>query len=213
VSPTPKITRAPRPRARRGEGDLLRGQILDAAERLLIETGDEEAVSIRAIAERVGVTPPAIYLHFADKAELIFAVCEEQFRALDRATERAARRARDPVESLRLRGRAYVQFGLDHPEQYRILFMGRAAATPSSFDTEHLRSSSAFDHLVDDVQRCIDAGAMPARQAFVVAVELWAVVHGITSLLLAKPAFPWPPVRQLVDDLLTIYCSGLQSAD
>ena len=65
-----------RARARRGEGPRLREEILAAATRLLAETGDEEAVSIRAVAEAVGVTPPSIYLHFADKTELIFAVCE-----------------------------------------------------------------------------------------------------------------------------------------
>src|SRR5262249_11874316 len=123
-----------RPRARRGEGERLRADILAAAERLLIERGDEDAVSIPAVAEAVGVSPPAIYLHFADKAELIFAVCEEQFRALDRAVERAARRAKDPLESLRRRGQAYVKFGRDHPEQYRILFMGKPKDAPPSFD-------------------------------------------------------------------------------
>ena len=198
-------------RARRGEGELLRAEILEAAERLLIETGDEEAVSIRAIAELVGVTPPAIYLHFADKAELIFAVCEEQFRALDRAVERAAARSTDSVESLRLRGQAYVKFGRDHPEQYRILFMGKPKAVPASFDMDRLRSTAAFDHLVDAVRACMDSGALPKRDPFPVAVELWAVVHGITSLLLAKPDFPWPPVKQLVDELLAVCCAGLRA--
>ena len=106
---------AGRTRARRGEGELLHTQILDAAERLLIETGNEEAVSIRRIAEAVGVTPPSIYLHFADKEELIFAVCERQFEALDRVVEEAVIGIDDPVEELYARGKAYVRFGLEHP--------------------------------------------------------------------------------------------------
>ena len=91
---------AGRTRARRGEGELLHTQILDAAERLLIETGSEEAVSIRRIAEAVGVTPPSIYLHFADKDELIFAVCERQFEALDRVMDEAVVGIEDPLEEL-----------------------------------------------------------------------------------------------------------------
>src|SRR5207248_11518684 len=118
AAPPPRRTRA-----RRGEGELLRTQILDAAERLLIETGSEEAVSIRRIAEAVGVTPPSIYLHFADKDELIFAVCERQFEALDRVMDEAVVGIEDPLEELYARGKAYVRFGLDHPEEYRILFM------------------------------------------------------------------------------------------
>src|ERR687888_1511242 len=97
-----------RRRAPRGQGERLRAEILAAAEHLLVETGDEEAVSIRAVADSVGVTPPSIYLHFADKNELMFAVCERQFERLDRVTEEAAAQSNDPLESLRLRGRAYV---------------------------------------------------------------------------------------------------------
>jgi AcrR family transcriptional regulator len=71
-----------RSRARRGEGDRLREQILEAAEHLLIQTGNEEAVTIRAVAEAVGVTPPSVYLHFADKDDLLFAICERHFARL-----------------------------------------------------------------------------------------------------------------------------------
>ena len=112
-----------RARARRGEGPRLREEILAAATRLLVETGDEEAVSIRAVAEAVGVTPPSIYLHFADKTELIFAVCEEQFRQLDAEMAAAEAGAADPLEALRRRGQAYVRFGLRNAEAYRVLFM------------------------------------------------------------------------------------------
>jgi len=199
-----------RPRARRGEGELLRGQILAAAERLLMETGDEEAVSIRAVADAVGVTPPAIYLHFADKRELILEVCAASFAELDRVSEEAAAGSSDPVESLRLRGRAYVQFGIDHPEQYRVLFMRRPAATPDDFDADRVRTAACFDHLVDAVRACISAGALPkGADPFVVAVELWALVHGITSLLISKPDFPWPARDALVDDLLDACVRGL----
>jgi AcrR family transcriptional regulator len=68
-----------RPRSRRGEGETLREDLLDATELLMIETGSADAVSIRAIADAVGVTPPSIYLHFPDKESLILAVCERHF--------------------------------------------------------------------------------------------------------------------------------------
>lgn len=205
-------TRAPttarRQRARRGEGERLREEILAAAERLLIETGDRDAVSIRAVAEAVGVTPPSIYLHFADKTELLFAVCEKHFEVLDRHIEEAATRSDDPLESLRLRGHAYVQFGLDHPEHYRILFMGRPDETPDDFGDDRLRQSASFDHLVDGVRRCIDAGAMTGDPSLI-ALGLWSVVHGVTSLLIAKPDFPWPPVDQLVEHVVSVQMEGL----
>jgi AcrR family transcriptional regulator len=197
-----------RPRARRGQGERLREEILDAAERLLIETGDRDAVSIRAVAEAVGVTPPSIYLHFADKSELLFAVCEKHFEILDEHLEDAAASTDDPLESLRLRGQAYVRFGLEHPEHYRILFMGKPDETPDSFGDERLRQSASFDHLVGGVQRCLDAGLLTG-DPLLIALGLWAVVHGITSLVIAKPDFPWPPVEQLVDHVLNVQMEGL----
>ncbi|MBV9413207.1 MAG: TetR/AcrR family transcriptional regulator [Acidimicrobiia bacterium] len=199
-----------RSRARRGEGELLHTEILDAAERLLIETGSEEAVSIRRIADAVGVTPPSIYLHFADKEELLFAVCERQFTELDRVTEEAVIGVEDPLEELYLRGKAYVRFGLDHPEQYRILFMRGADHTLSDTDETRIRKASAFDHLVDAVRRGIDGGVLPKdSDAFAVALELWSVVHGVTSLIISKPMFGWPDADAFTDHLLTATCAGL----
>ena len=199
-----------RRRAPRGQGDRLREEILVAAERLLIELGDEEAVSIRAVADAVGVTPPSIYLHFEDKNELIFAVCERQFERLDRYTEEAAAASDDPLESLRNRGKAYVRFGLENPEQYRILFMGKPAATPEGFDEQRLMTMAAFDHLVGAVQRCMDTGAIPQTDPFFVALGMWIAVHGLTSLLIAKPDFPWPGAEDLVDHFCSVHVAGLR---
>jgi AcrR family transcriptional regulator len=111
-----------------------RDEILAAGTRLLLETGDEEAVSIRAIAQAVGVTPPSIYLHFADKTELIYAICGELFRTLDHEMAAAAAGVDDPLEELRRRGRAYVRFGLENAEAYRVLFMHHKDEIPETVD-------------------------------------------------------------------------------
>lgn len=197
-----------RSRAPRGQGDKLRTQILDAANDLLIETGDQEAVSIRAVAERVGVTPPSIYMHFADKNELIFAVCEQHFNELDRFIQQAAEGVDDPLEALQRGGRAYVQFGLDNPEQYRVLFMSKPAAAPDGFQEERLKGTSAFDHLVEMVEAGISAGVL-AGDAVTIAICLWVSVHGITSLLLSHPNFPWPEREALIDAVLATPMFGL----
>ena len=201
-----------RPRARKGEGDRLREEILRATEQLLIKTGDQEAVSIRAIAQAVGVTPPSIYLHFSDKTELIFAVCTRHFQALDAAIEDAAAGASDPLDELRARGRAYVRFGLDHPEQYRILFMSKPSAKPVAWSAEQMADNAAFLHHLDAVQRAVDAGGLgEAVDVSLVAIGLWATVHGIVSLLIAQPDFPWPDVDDLVDHMLSTQARGLGS--
>ncbi len=196
---------SPRPRARKGEGDRLREEILEATERLLIRTGDQEAVSIRAIAKAVGVTPPSIYLHFADKAELIFAVCAQHFVALDEAIETAAAGAEDPMHELRLRGKAYVRFGIEHPEQYRILFMSRRSSMPDAWTPETMLENAAFTHHLEAVQRALPDVADP----YLVAIGLWVAVHGVVSLLISQPDFPWPDVDALVDHMLATQAKGI----
>jgi AcrR family transcriptional regulator len=205
-------TRSPaakqRPRSRRGEGDTLRADLLAATERLMIETGSAEAVSIRAIADAVGVTPPSIYLHFPDKDSLIIAVCERHFEAFDAVIEEAGRSTDDPVESLRRRGGAYVRFGLENPEPYRILFMTR---NESAQEREIVvgAGARAFQHLVEAVQRCIDAGAFRPVDPVLAATGVWAAVHGVTSLLISLPGFPWPDTETLVDHVCTVQNFGL----
>ncbi len=179
---------------------------MDAAERLLIETGREDAVSIRAVADAVGVTPPSIYLHFADKTELIWAVCENNFAAFDRYIEEAARGATGPLDALRRRGRAYVRFGLDRPEQYRILFM---TPPPEGFTADRILQNAAFGHLLQTVQDCLDAGVLAGENPLLVSLGLWAAVHGITSLLITKRQFPWPDVDDLIEHVVSMCVDGL----
>jgi AcrR family transcriptional regulator len=198
-----------RPRARRGQGELLRAEIVAAAERLLIETGDQGAVSIRAIADAAGVTPPSIYLHFADKTELLAAVCEARFSDFDRCMAEATSGIDDPLEALWARGRAYVRFGLDNPEHYRILFMTRPAPGDGPPDPDRLPGLTAFGHLVEEVGRCMEAGSLAAGDPFLVATGLWTAVHGITSLLIARPDFPWPDLDVLLAHVIGVSERGL----
>jgi AcrR family transcriptional regulator len=205
---TDAVTTAPthRRRARRGEGDRLREEILDAAERLLIERGSEDAVSIRAIADAVGVTPPSIYLHFADKEELFVAVCDARFEELDRRSEEAAAGATDPMDEVRRRGEAYIRFGLDNPEQYRILFLDYQPHTNAA---DQVEKWACLQHMVDAVARAMDAGMITRADPFFVTLQLWAAAHGLTSLLITKPNVPWPPVDELVGGLLDMCGLGL----
>ncbi len=203
-----------RTRSRRGEGELLRHDILAAAGRLLAERGDENAVSIRMIADAVGVTPPSIYLHFPDKDALIEAVCEERFQAFDEALEAAAARADGPLEALRARGRAYVRFALDNPEHYRVIFMtkhDRSMALDElvSGGADASAGARAFAHLVGAVTAAADAGAIVSANPVLTAIHLWSGFHGLVSLLISEPGFPWPDVDVLVESLLDAQEQGL----
>ena len=175
-----------------------------------MRSGDADAVSIRAIAEAVGVTPPSIYLHFADKDELIRAVSERSFAEFDEVVEGAGADVDDPMEALWARAHAYVRFGLENPEQYRILFMCKAGTLGPDVDFAALPGSDAFQHVVDAVARAVDSGALRRDlDPFLTATGLWASVHGITSLMISLPEFPWPDVDVVVDQICESQLSGL----
>jgi AcrR family transcriptional regulator len=183
-----------RPRLPKGEGRQLRDEILAVAERMLLETGSQEAVSIRAVADAVGVTPPSIYRHFADKNALIFDVAARHFSALDDHMTRACAGIDDPVDKLATLGRAYIEFGVANPEPYRIMFMTRPDIAPKEYQGYVMAGSRSFDTLVQCVQDCIDAGRFRPGYTDAVGLSLgfWARVHGLTSLLVSKPGMPWP---------------------
>jgi AcrR family transcriptional regulator len=155
----------------------------------------------------VGVSPPSIYLHFADKDALLFAVCMDTFDALDEFIEKAAAGVEDLAEELQARGKAYVRFGLGNPEQYRILFMTRPVGLAPG---EEIPAPAAFDHHVQAVQRASEAGLLvEGMDTETAAITLWAGVHGITSLLIAKPTFPWSDIDGLIDSVVATVFRGL----
>ena len=195
----------PRRRAARGQGGALRDEILLAARDLLAETGDVDAVSIRAVAKQVGVSAPAIYLHFTDKQALLAAVCESVFDAIAVRMQAAGERVAEPFQALRLQGIAYVEFALENPEHYRIVLMHRAQASLQP-DTAVALAGGSFLYLVASVQRCVEAGVF-AGDPVSLAMRLWAAAHGVAAMLISKPDFPWP--AGFVADTITMAGLGL----
>ena len=184
------MTTAKRRRATRGSGEQLRAEIVAATKDLLARTGSSEAVSIRSVAEAVGVTSPSIYLHFADKDALLEAVVADVFDELDAAMLAAAAKVDTPLEKLCANGLAYVEFAMAHPEHYRLATMeNRGVGEASRLD--HVLRDSAFCHFAETVAACMDAGIFTKGDPVPVAMELWAAAHGIAALLVAKPFLPW----------------------
>lgn len=163
---------------------------------------------MRAVADAVGVSAPSIYLHFADKDELMLAVCESQFALFDEYVQAAAGGIADPVERVVARGRAYVRFGVEHPAHYRVLFMAETTAPP----TPDFLARSGFARLLDDVTECIAAGRFPPADPLLLATGLWTVVHGATSLAIARPGFPYVGSDELLDHLTEVHVNGLVRA-
>lgn len=175
-----------RSRANPGDGGRLREELLAAAEDLLAGSG-EDAVTLRAVATRAGVTTPSVYRHFRDKATLLDEVAAHTYDKLEAHARADAALASDPFEALRLRGRAYITFALAHPVHYGLLMMRRGDAGPVALEA----AQQALANLTDGVRACAEAGVF-CGDPVELALSLWAAVHGCVSLLISQPQFPWP---------------------
>lgn len=176
-----------RRRSPRGGGEQLRAEIIAAARTLMAEAATSENVSMRAVAQAVGVTPPSLYLHFADKDALLTAVVIDVFEELDALMVAAGAGATTPLDRLEAYGLAYVRFAVDHPRHYRLATMD-PCPTP---DIDLVLRAGAWTHFNEAVVACMDAGIFPPGDSVAVTLDLWSAAHGLAALQIAKPFLPW----------------------
>ncbi|MDQ2786203.1 MAG: TetR/AcrR family transcriptional regulator [Chloroflexota bacterium] len=192
---------AGRRRYPRGQGHRLREDLIQAAGALLAESGDARDLSLRAVAKKVGVAAPSIYRHFPDVEHLKVAVVERCFAALAQARADAAAGIDDPAAALLARARAYCRFALAHPGDYQLMF-GPDPDLPAAliYDAGQSPGRAAFHNLVQNIRDCQLAGAVRTdADPFELAIAMWAFEHGLVTLRLSRPHFPWPPLDDTLD--------------
>jgi AcrR family transcriptional regulator len=199
-------SRPRRPKSPPGSGHELRGEILAAAKALLAGADAPAEVSLRAIADAVGVSTMAIYLHFEDKQALLDAVVEEVFAELQPRMVAAAAGIQDPVAVLCAQGAAYVGFALEHPGPYRyaMLEVGSGERVSPTGGT----ARSAYRYFAAAVADCIDAGVIARVDPLQVSFDFWTVAHGISALLLTNLPLPSQDRSSFVDRVLRAAALG-----
>jgi AcrR family transcriptional regulator len=178
-SPRPRPAKKPAGRYHHGN---LRRALLDEALRT-IQTHGVSHLTMRTVGERLGVSRSALYRHFADKQALLTAVGSEGFRMLRQAVADAWEQNGHGTVGFEAMARAYVQFAIAHPSHYRVMFGGfiESAAKDEEFIGE---AKAAFQVLVDaliDQQR---NGVIRADDPVLAARFVWALVHGISLLVM-----------------------------
>ena len=207
----PPATTTASPRSARkpkGEGHVRRAEILAAAERIFVEHGYEGA-TIRKIADEVGLSSTALYMHFAEKSEILHEICRGAFDALATAHKRIRAEAIPPVEKLRRMMEAYVGFGFENPNAYRLIYLTRPIEARDG-------AESAAQELGADLYKSFEAVVREAAEAGLVkgdvrvsAQALWACSHGIVALVITKPYFDWAGQAELTQTLLDALFEGL----
>lgn len=190
---------------------LLHREAIVAAARELIVADGLEALSLRRLAARLGVTAPALYAHVRDKQDLLRAVAEGEFDALlDRFDQITAT---DPVERIKAQGRAYVQHARENPQLFRVMFLFPPELTPATMPEgiELPGATRAFEVAAASVEGAIAAGAIVSDDPLLVALTLWSGTHGVATVL--QLGFGLPPeledamIDEVTDRLLVGYRS------
>jgi AcrR family transcriptional regulator len=203
---------------REREKQGVRQKILDAARELFVQQG-YEAVTMRQIAQKIEYTPTAIYFHFKDKEDMLRELCSADFLRFAGVFQHLGQ-IRDPLERLVKMARAYMEFGLNNPNQYRFMFM-----TPHP----HIRpedvmmkkgnpAEDAYAFLRTTVAECFIAGVIRPeyKDPEIVAQMLWSTIHGVTSLNIAMGTddwVQWRPVKDIAETMLQTEIRGLTCKD
>jgi len=196
-------------RNRRGEGERLRDDLIATADRLLQGGQTHESLSLRAVAREVGIAATSVYLHFPDKFSLLLAVYRQHFTRLAELIDQAVAEQTDPAQQLRAAVRAYWSFADEHPDAYYVMFTVPGSNSVANPLPEDSRPGAAIVQSVQGViTRCIDAGVVKAMDPYCATLCLWTSLHGLISMITARPYVPWPPQEDLLNTLLGTYITA-----
>lgn len=174
----------------RGQGSRLREEFVDAAARLIADSGREDAVTVRAVTRAVGSAPQSFYLHFPTVDALLWELYAREFASLTARLTEAAASSAGPRHRLEAVCRAYCAFAAEQPSAYRLMF-SVTGRTDLDWGGQ-LPGIAAFRVLEDAVRAC-----QPDRdpgQVTETASLLWAALHGLAGLRHDRPAFGWAPL-------------------
>lgn len=180
-----------RQRNARGHGDQLRTDLLDAAAELIAEHGSVDGISLRAIARRTGVSPTAVYRHFADHNDLLKDAVTHCWQNFLTVLEQARSTGTDAFDAFDRCGFGYAEFATTNSGQYRVMFSHNIEIEAETSVVANATFMILVD-LVGQMLRALDDG----RSTHVVAVQVHTWIHGIVDLSSSHPDVEWPPISE-----------------
>lgn len=204
------VTIPPRRSARKAKGDghMRRAEILEAAERIFVAEGYEGA-TIRRIADEVGVSSTALYMHFQDKAEILLEICEATIKHLLERNAEIAARPVDAVVRVRMMMEAYMQWGFAHPNAYQLVFAGARPVSDVWDEGAADLGAQCYEIFSGVVREIAASGRLRLGTADSAAQVIWGAGHGVVQLWSARPGFEWAPQDELIKVALDGILHGL----
>ena len=163
-----------------------RQSILATARELFLLKGFE-ATTIRNIAEKIEFSPSTIYQHFKDKNEIFYTIHSEAFAELVRYLN-ASEMHKNPMDQLIALGQIYIQFALENPELYDLMFIMEAPIDFLNYleDANWIEGKMAFDYLKSVIANCIQQGLIKETDLESLSYLIWSTVHGLVTISIRK---------------------------
>jgi AcrR family transcriptional regulator len=186
---------------RENDKQKMRKLILDTAMKLFLREGFER-VTIRAIARMIEYSPATIYLYFKDKNEILYALQTIGFEKLYEKQQKVLA-GKDPWESLRLLARIYINFALENPEYYDLMFIMRGPIKKMREQKKWEEGLRSYDLLKTSVSVCMEAGYLIRADVDVATFAFWSLTHGIASLIIRERTIMFPESRltSIIDEV------------
>ena len=187
--------------ADQSERPPLSREAIVAEARAMVQAGGLEALSLRRLATRLGVTAPALYAHVSSKRDLVRAVAEVEFDHLLARFDKID--TTDPLERIRAQSRAYVDHARENPELFQVMFVfpPDLGAAPLPEGVELPAATRAFTTALAAVEEAMDEGVIERADPVLVALTLWTANHGVAMALLLGLALPGDLEDALVDEV------------
>jgi AcrR family transcriptional regulator len=196
-------------RKAKGDGHLRRAEILEAAERIFVAEGYEGA-TIRKIADEVGVSSTALYMHFQDKGCILLEICERTLSQLLNSNAEIAAKPLDAVVRTRMMLDAYMRWGMAHPNAYQLVYCALRPVSAAPWPERTADLSRECYEIFSGVVREIAAdGRLRSGGADSAAQVLWTASHGLVALMTARPKFGWADREELIQVTLDGLLNGL----
>ncbi len=207
---TTAVTTLRSARKAKGDGHMRRAEILEAAERIFVAEGYEGA-TIRKIADEVGVSSTALYMHFPDKSCILLEICQATIRQLLERNAEIAAKPMDAVNRVKLMLETYMLWGFDHPNAYELVFSNIGRLPPNIGEEEMTADlgSQCYDIFSGVVREIAAEGRLRTGAADSAAQALWASCHGVVMLGITRPKFAWAPREELISVTLDALLHGL----
>lgn len=202
---------------REREKEALKQKILAAARELFIGEGYQN-VTMRRIADKIDYSLPTIYEHFKNKAEILLHIYHQSGQVLLDNLQEAFQKKTDPIERLEALGRAYIATGLENRKFYELTFLInsiRAEKDITCLESESSGSKTAgspsfqaFLLLVRTIEEAQKAGFFYGKNPMLLSQTFWAGLHGLVSLMITHPEFPWVDRDTLTDSMVKTLVEG-----